>query len=201
MKKMSKVLLLCVILAVLTACGREATLAGNLAQDITMNTGGSQRDAEKGGDNKEDGEAEQETEVSDCGKQKEEGAFSFVYEGVTLTPGEFFDQSALPGYSDVAEVPSCAFDGNDKVYDYEVFELTAYIEEDGERVYSVYFIDPNMPTTEGLCLGDTVDDMKSLYGEGYEAEGTACTYTRGETLLIIITRNDIVVSIEYRLDR
>ena len=80
MKKMSKVLLLCVILAVLTACGREATLAGNLAQDITMNTGGSQGDAEKGGDNKEDGEAEQETEVSDCGKQKEEGAFRFVYE-------------------------------------------------------------------------------------------------------------------------
>ncbi|MDE6602713.1 MAG: hypothetical protein K2K90_11260 [Lachnospiraceae bacterium] len=62
-------------------------------------------------------------------------------------------------------------------------------------------MNPNLPTTEGLCLGDTVDNMKALYGEEYEAEETVYTYTRGETLLIIITQNDIVVSIEYRLDR
>lgn len=200
MRKISKVLLLCVILAVLTACGKEATPAGNLAQEINIGAGSS-GNAEKGGD-KEDGEAEQESEASAREKSnEEEGVFSFLYEGVTLVPGEVFNQSVLPGYADVSEVPSCAFDGSDNVYNYEAFELTAYIEDDGEHVYSIYFMDPNLPTTEGLCLGDTVDDMKSLYGEGYEAEGTTYTYTRGETLLIIITRNDMVVSIEYRLDR
>lgn len=202
MKKISKALLLWGIMAVLTACGREATPAGNLAQDITLGSGGSQGGAVQGnnGENEKNGE-EQESAASDQGKQKEEGVYSFLYEGVALVPGEVFDQSALPGYSQVSEVPSCAFDGSDNVYNYDVFELTAYIEADGERVYSIYFIDPNLPTTEGLCLGDTVDDMKSLYGENYEAEGNAYTYTRGETMLIIITNNDIVVSIEYRLDK
>lgn len=202
MKKISKAILLWGIMAVLTACGREATPAGNLAQDITLGSGGSQGGAEKdnNGENEKNG-GEQESAASDQGKQKEEGVFSFLYEGVALVPGEVFDQSALPEYSQVSEVPSCAFDGSDNVYNYDVFELTAYIETDGERVYSIYFIDPNLPTTEGLCLGDTVDDMKSLYGESYEAEGTAYTYTRGETMLIIITKNDIVVSIEYRLDK
>lgn len=198
MKKISKVLLLWGIMTVLTACG-QASPTANLAQDITVGSGSGQGNAEKGG-NEENG-TKQESAASDQGKQKEEGVYSFLYEGVALVPGEVFDRSALPEYSDVAEVPSCAFDGSDNVYNYDVFELTAYIEADGERVYSIYFIDPNLPTTEGLCLGDTVDDMKSLYGENYEAEGNAYTYTRGETMLIIITNNDIVVSIEYRLDK
>ena len=198
MKKINKVLLLCVILVVLTACG-QASPTANLAQDITVGSGSGQGNAEKGG-NEENG-TKQESEESDPGKKEEEGVFSFLYEGVTLVPGEVFDRSALPEYSDVAEVPSCAFDGNDNVYNYEMFELTAYIEADGERVYSIYFIDPNLPTTEGLCLGDPVDDMKALYGEDYTMNGTAYVYTRGSTLLSIVTKNDIVVGIEYRLDR
>lgn len=195
-KKISKALFLWGIVMVLTACGQGAAPAGNLAQDINMG-GGSPGNAGKS-DGKEDGV----TEASDQENSRdEEGVFSFVYEGTALVPGELLDTSVLPKYSDVAEVPSCAFGGNDNVYNFEVFELTAYFDGDEERIYSIYFIDPNLPTTEGLCLGDTVDDMRSLCGEDYETEGNACTYTRGETSLIIITRNDIVVSIEYRLDR
>lgn len=199
MKMISKALLLCGILAVLTACG-EAKPAGNLAQDITMGSGSNQGNAGKGNEGKTGGD--QESEDANQGKQKEEkGAFSFLYEGVTLIPGEAFDQSVLGGYAGVSEVPSCAFDGNDRVYNYEKFELTAYIEENGERIYSIYFIDPNLPTTEGLCLGDSVDDMKAFYGEDYEMNGTAYVYTRGNSLLSVVTQNNIVVGIEYRLNR
>lgn len=199
-KRISKALFLWGFVAVLTACGRDTNSAGNLAQDINIGAGSSENAEKDSG--RENGGAEKEPEASNQEKPKEEErAFSFLYEGVTLIPGEVFDPSVLKGYTEVSEVPSCAFDGSDNVYNYGVFELTAYIGEDGERVYSIYFIDSNLPTTEGLCLGDTVEDMKSLYGEDYEAEGTAYTYTRGETLLIIITRNDVVVSIEYRLDR
>ncbi|MCM1541250.1 MAG: hypothetical protein NC121_08310 [Blautia sp.] len=194
MKRISKVLFLCGMIAVLTACGQDAAPA--LAQDINLGSGGAGNESQ--GENREGRTAEVPEQES---TGEEEGVFSFVYEGAVLVPGEPVDLSTLPKCSDVAEVPSCAFGGNDKVYNFGTFELTAYLDEDEERVYSVYFIDPNLPTTEGLRLGDTVDDMKSLYGEDYEAEGTACTYTRGETLLIIITRNDVVVSIEYRLDR
>lgn len=199
-KKISKVLLMWGIVAVLTACGKEVIPTGNLAQDINLGAGSLGNAGE--GDDKEERGAEQGLETSTQENSKEEeGVFRFVYEGATLVPGEPLELSALPRCSDVAVVPSCAFGGNDNVYNFEVFELTAYFDEDEERIYSIYFIDPNLPTTEGLCLGDTVDDMKKLYGEGYEAEGTAYTYTRGETLLIIITQNDIVIGIEYRLDK
>lgn len=196
MKKISKALFLCWVVVVLTACGQEAAPAGDLAQ--TIDIGDSRSGSDRKVNDKEDGE----TETPDQENTKEgEGVFSFVYEGATLIPGELVDHSALPECSDVAEVPSCAFGGNDNVYNFDAFELTAYLDGDEERIYSIYFMDPNLPTTEGLCLGDTVDDMRSLYGEDYEEEGTACTYTRGETMLIFITKNDTVVSIEYRLDR
>ena len=187
------------IVAVLSGCG-QAVPAGNLPQNITAGTNNSQSDAEKGSN--KGNEVNQESEALNQSKQKEEkGAFSFLYEGVTLIPGEVFEQSVLGEYSELSEVPSCAFEGNDKVYNYETFELTAYIDEKEEHIYSIYFIDPNLPTTEGLCMGDTVEDMKSLYGEDYEMVGTAYDYTRGNTVLSIVTQNDVVVGIEYRLNR
>lgn len=196
MRKISRALFLCGLAVALTACGSNANPAGNLAKDITIDAGSLKKEG------KSVGRQTDEKEVSDKdNSQQEDGAFCFVYEGASLIPGEPLELSVLPKYTDVAEVPSCAFGGNDNVYNFKLFELTAYFDQDEERIYSIYFTDPNLPTTEGLRLGDTVDDMKSLYGEDYEAEENAYTYTKGETLLNIITKNDMVIGIEYRLDR
>ena len=198
MKKMNKALwALCTwgLVGILAGCS-QAVPTGNLPQNITMGTDSSKSDAEK--DSSKGDEVQQEPDE----KQKEEkGVFRFLYEGATLIPGEVFEQSVLGEYSEVSEVPSCAFDGNDRVYNYVTFELTAYVDGEEERIYSIYFIDPNLPTTEGLCMGDTVDDMKSLYGEDYEMVGTSYDYTRENTVLSIVTQNDVVVGIEYRLNR
>lgn len=202
MKKKNKIFLaFCIwgIVTILAGCG-QAVPAGNLPQNITAGNNNSQSDAEKEGN--KGNEDKQDSGALDQNKEKEKkGPFSFVYKGVTLIPGEPFEQSTLGECSGVAEVPSCAFEGNDRVYNYEVFELTAYIDGEKERIYSIYFIDPNQPTTEGLCLGDTVDDMKSIYGEDYEMNANAYDYTGGDTVLSIVTQNDVVVGIEYRLNR
>lgn len=196
MKKISKALFLCGIVVVLAACGQEATSTGNLAQNINIGASSSGNAGKV--DDKEVGDTEKSDQKN---SQKEEGVFSFAYNGASLVPGELVDHSALPKYTDVAEVPSCAFGGNDNVYDFKLFELTTHVDGEEECIYSIYFVDPNLPTTEGLRLGDTVDDMISLYGEDYEAEENVYAYKRGETSLNMITKNDIVVSIEYRLDR
>lgn len=204
MKKISKAFCafcVCAMVAISAGCGQ-----GDQPKDITVNsnaviTDGSQSDAEKVSD--KENEVKQESEaLKQEGQKEEKGAFGFLYEGVTLIPGEVFEPSVLGEYSDVSEVPSCAFDGNDRVYNYGMFELTAYIDGEEERIYSIYFLDPNLSTTEGLRLGDTVDDMKSFYGEDYEMFGTSYDYTGGDTVLsIIVNQNDAVMSIEYRLNR
>ncbi|MCM1025280.1 MAG: hypothetical protein NC432_02525 [Roseburia sp.] len=201
MKRMSKALCALGIAVVLAGCG-QADPAANLAQNITMSNEGSQADAAK--DDRQDETKQEESGAPETpaeNKKDEGGAFAFVYEGVSLVPGEIFDASLLGEAGAVSEVPSCAFDGNDRVYTYEQFELTAYIDGEQERIYSIYFIDPNLPTTEGLCIGDPLETMKSLYGEGFEMVGDAYDYTRGDTVLSVVPQGDTVFGIEYRLNR
>ena len=200
MKKKNKALLVfCAwgIAAVLAGCGPAAE-TGNLPQNITMGNSGNQSDTGK--ENAGNGENQESKAPDQSNDKKEKSAFRFQYEGVTMIPGEVFDQSALGGDYEFSEVPSCAFDGNDRVYTYEKFEVQTYVDGDQERIYSIYFIDPNLPTPEGLCLGDSADDVKSLYGEDYETIGNSYEYKGGNTVLTVITQNDMVVSIEYRLE-
>ena len=105
----------------------------------------------------------------------------------------------MPAASSVTEVPSCAFDGTDKAYNYDVFELTAYNEGNGEIIYSIYLIDANTATDEGLYLGDDLARAEELYGSEYAMTDNQVTFTKGNTLLILILQEESIISIEYRL--
>ena len=188
-KKMNKILALTLAMMMLlcfTACNNTA---GTDIPQITM------------------GAQESETSVAtDPSQEANEGqtsqndtAYVFVYQDVKLMPGAAFDASALPEATSTYTVPSCALEGTDNVYNYDTFEVTAYDEGKGEFIYSIYFIDPNLTTPEGLALGDTLDKVIDLYGEGYIQEDTSYTYVGGNTSLVIIMQNDTIASIEYRL--
>lgn len=123
--------------------------------------------------------------------------FVFVAEGVELLPGAAFDPALLGEASSVYQVPSCAIEGTDNVYNYDAFEVTAYDDGTGEVIYSIYFVDPELTTPEGLALGDGTEKVLELYGQDYVEEGTAWVYTRGNTQLKLILQNETVVSIEY----
>lgn len=187
MKKWIVMTMAALMLLSLTACG-DGDNDG--AQQITL--------AAQSGNNAEETTAAQETEGSNT-PVVGDGVFSYIYEGVELIPGEAFDTTKLPAAASSYTVPSCALEGTDNVYNYETFEITAFDDGNGEQIYSIYFIDPNLTTAEGLALGDDVSAVLDLYGDGYEVDGTAYIYYRSNTLLSIIVENDTVVSIEYRL--
>jgi len=125
--------------------------------------------------------------------------YAFTYEGVVLTPGTAFDTAALPEAGFVYQVPSCAFEGTDNVYSYGTFEVTAYDEGKGEFIYSIYLADPNITTAEGLALGDDVSRITELYGPNCVVTDNQYTYLGRGTQLVIVTNNDFVASIEYRI--
>ncbi len=127
----------------------------------------------------------------------QEEVFSFRDGDAVITPGTPFDPSVLPETQETYSIPSCAFEGTDNVYNYGSYEIIAYNEGDGEVVYSIYFIDANLTTAEGLAIGDEAAKVTQLYGEG-TVNGTEITYQKGNTLLVVITENDCVASIEYR---
>ena len=128
----------------------------------------------------------------------DEDGFSFVYQGVTLVPGNAFDSAALPEAESVFQVPSCAIEGTDNVYNYGTIEVTAFDDGNGEVIYSVYIMDANTPTNEGLYIGDTLDHIVAAYGEDYTQESGQVTYQKGNTLLVIVLDGDYVASIDFR---
>ena len=129
---------------------------------------------------------------------KDDLVYSFTFEGVELVPGNAFDATQLSEADSVYQVPSCAIDGMDNVYNYGKLEVTAYNDGTSEIIYSIYILDPNTSTNEGLYLGDNGARVSELYGDDFTEDGSARVYTRGATTLIVILSNDSVTGIEYR---
>lgn len=198
MKKWMIPVLALVLLLSLTACGVEKELADpqqqiTLGADVTMAT----KD-----ENAADAtvgtviEPEKPTYSSPI---VENGVFALTYEGVQIVPAEAFDATAMPEALSVFQVPSCALEGTDNLYNYGALEVTAFDEGKGEFVYSIYFLDPNLTTDEGLALGDDAAKAMELYGDGYAEVGGEYIYTRSNTQLRLIVEGGTVVSIEYRM--
>lgn len=180
MRKLIAMLALLVLVFALSACGSEADQNADLL--ITRAT--------------------EETQIAEAGNVQAEDVkeeFCFVAEGVELIPGADFDPTVLPEAASLYTVPSCAIEGTDNVYNYETFEITAYDDGTGEVIYSIYIIDPNTTTPEGLALGDNLDRVLELYGDNYQVNGAAFDFYGTETMLSIIIQNEAVASIEYRM--
>ena len=179
MRKLIAMLALLVLVFALAACGAES----EEALVITRST--------------------EVTEAADQETQAEEIAdvtiYSFTAEGVELVPGADFDPAVLPKAASQYTVPSCAIEGTDNVYNYTNYEITAYNDGSGEVIYSIYIINPNITTDEGLALGDSLDKVVEIYGDGYTVSGTAYDYSSEGTMLSIIVQGDNVASIEYRM--
>ncbi len=126
-----------------------------------------------------------------------EQAYAFEYEGVLIIPGEEFDEKALPEPQSKYSVPSCAVEGTDDVYNYGSFEVTVCTTKDKSFVYSIYIIDTEVSTSEGLSIGDQISKADDLYGSNYQTENGGRIYTSGATSLNLMVENDTIVGIEY----
>ena len=101
--------------------------------------------------------------------------------------------------SDSFSAPSCARQGEDKIYTYSGFILTANSEsKDGPlSLTSILLTDDSVQTKEGLYIGKTRKDAEKLYGKKKKKE-KEYIYKKGRMELSIIFEGDKVISIEYR---
>lgn len=173
-----------------------AILLAMLLPVMMMACGGS-TDTESPAPTTEPVEAENTTPGDTEAKEKVEG-YSFTLGDIKLVPGADFDPTVLPEATSVYEVPSCAIEGTDNLYAYDSIEITAFDDGEGEIIYSVYIVDANTPTDEGLYIGDGLEEVNAIYGTDRTENGNELTYQKGDSLLIIIIENDVVISVEYR---
>lgn len=131
--------------------------------------------------------------------QSPAGGFVFVYNGVELIPGAEFPAEKLPQPQYFYTAPNCALDGNDTVYNYTDIEVAVYDDGKSAVIQNVYIINPNLRTPEGLALGDALTEVKKIYGDTYTVNGAEWQFVKGKTMLAVLTQDDFVASMEYRL--
>lgn len=95
------------------------------------------------------------------------------------------------------EAASCAFQGLDKQYYYNGFELGTYPKGKKDYVSYVNLQDDTVSTEQGISLGSTLEELLNAYGKDYTQEGTAYVYKRGESKLTFIVEEDTVTQITY----
>lgn len=126
-------------------------------------------------------------------KQQEKG-FKVEFQNIEITPGFIFDSKKIKEEADISEIPNCAFGDTGIVYTYEELEITT---DKNNKIYSVYFISPNITTKEGLSLGEEEEKIEELYGKDYKKNNNEYLYSKNGINLSIIVNNNLVKSIEY----
>ena len=135
-------------------------------------------------------------------KEEEKDNFNSEYvlkiNNLEIKLGSEFSREKYGTELEYSEIPSCAFEGLDKTYTYEYYEINTFEDNGKEKILSVYFLDPNITTTENVSLGDDLEKMTSTYGTNYEKNDNLYTYKKGKTSIEFIVENDTITSIEYK---
>lgn len=191
MKRVLLTIMILTALAVFTACSSEEK---QITGEVRTNTsaGGSVTEGSNSGFSGTDDStpASQETKAAVNG-------YAFVSNGVTVE----IDADAAPVIAALGEPvsyfesASCAFEGIDKVYSYDGFEIDTYPSEDGRDLISAVILNSEeVKTAENVRIGDSRDAMIAAYGE---TEESSPMYYKDSMKMLFIVRDDVIVSIQY----
>ena len=91
--------------------------------------------------------------------------------------------------------------GNGTTYTYDAEDrLTSVTDPEGGRTAYGYDAVGNLTsvtTPEGAYIGCTLEEVTAAYGEATPSESGVLSYTKGDTTLNMILKDNVVASIEY----
>lgn len=95
------------------------------------------------------------------------------------------------------EAESCAFQGMEKTYTYDGFEIFTYEAGGVDHVASIIIMDDSISTKEGLYLYSDLKEVFDVYGDNYTNNLGLYTYELDKSKISILIEDDEVISIEY----
>lgn len=127
------------------------------------------------------------TTFAGCSGQQEAAGLSETDLSLTVA-GQTFDCDtnietvidALGEDYDYAEGKSCAYDGLDKTYGYEMTTFYTNPLEAGDIVTEIYTQDSDVTTTRGISVGASRQQVLDAYGEPDEDDGYTLYYRVSE---------------------
>lgn len=125
--------------------------------------------------------------------------FTLTYMDANITPGRSFNAKSIAAEATKSIIPSCALEGEDAVYTYEDIEITANVKDGKETIYSVYFLNENAKTNEGVKISDSKSKMEDAYGTDYINDVSLYTYVAksGDFQINFQVEDAVITGIEY----
>lgn len=125
--------------------------------------------------------------------------YSFKFNGVSATADMAAD-AVIAGFGDnysYFESPSCAFQGDDKVYTYNSFLVRTYPKDGVDYILSIELRDDSISTPEGIYIGSSEDDVRAAYGEPTSEGSNGLEYTKANCTLAFVIKDGKVSAISY----
>ena len=141
--------------------------------------------------------------VSGCAKKDNGTAFGYNNGELTFTPGEKFDaqSDSLAETTAYMEAASCYYDGLDKVFTYEGYEVTTFPKEDGDYIQDINISSESIRTDKEIGVGSTLADVEEAYGKDYTISGKMYKYYQDNTkYMYFFILNDVVQYYGYGMD-
>ena len=138
-----------------------------------------------------------------AGGEQTTEAGAYVVNGVTVVPGKDFADAnkALGEPVKYTEAASCYYEGMDKIYSYDGFEITTYPVKEKDFVQDISINSDKYKTTEGITVGSTLKDVTDAYGEDYELTGKMYRYFYTDNLyMYFFVINDAVKYFGYAIE-
>ncbi|MDO4876193.1 MAG: hypothetical protein Q3987_02290 [Oscillospiraceae bacterium] len=132
--------------------------------------------------------ASENKESPDNGKNTAENGFNITYNGVRI----YLDEETEPIVKAIGkeytytENPSCAYVGIDYTYDYKSFIIYAQ-EKNGKIVVNTVEVRDDSVDCGGIKIGQTLDDVKKVYGEPSSVEELGIIYIKDGKKLQFVT--------------
>lgn len=130
--------------------------------------------------------------------------YYFSNAGVSVTMGskakKFIKKAGTP--ISLKKSKSCAFKGYDRIRKYSGFILYTYTKTKTgpEYVNGITFLNGSVKTNEGIRIGSTESEMKSVYGNGTNSMGVYM-YNKGKTRLMLQIKDGRVANIKYAMTK
>ncbi|MBR2740763.1 MAG: hypothetical protein IKD87_08870 [Oscillospiraceae bacterium] len=170
-------LLMCLLVTGLTACGGAAEKVSNSGND---------------------------TQTEDHSNDVLKNGYAFkTKDGTEIVIDAEFDQfkSALGSEKSCFESPSCAFGDLDKIWSYNGFDVYTYQVDKTDYVSSVILKDDTVGTAEKIYIGDSEEDVISAYGDPSVKDAAQIVYRKDEMSLTFILSNGTVTQIQYSTNK
>lgn len=142
---------------------------------------------------------EESSQEEDISEEQAVESYTYIYDGTEIK----LNTEAQPIIDSLGEEisyfesESCAFPGLDKVYTYPGLEIQTYEKDGIDHILSINILDDTIATNKDIRLFDSFSKVEEAYGENYEEETGQYIYTKGNTKLSFLVKDDEVIAIEY----